>query len=44
MFLWKADLQKDDLSTVKVFFCDIIGCSNGVYNFILTTGVIFAVK
>ena len=28
-------LQKNDLNTVKVIFCDLIGDSIGVYNFVL---------
>ena len=33
MFLLKIYLQKNDLNTVKVIFCDAIGCSNRAYNF-----------
>ena len=35
LFLLKTYLKLNDLKTVKVIFCDAIGCSIGVYNFIL---------
>ena len=31
----KIHLQKNDLNTIKVIFCDIMVCVIGVYNFIL---------
>ena len=34
-FIFKIYSQKNDLDTVKVIFCDIIGCSIRVYNFML---------
>ena len=40
---WNNDLylslkfiyKKNDLNTVKVIFCDLVGCSIEIYNFIL---------
>ena len=33
MFLLKIYLQKNDLSTTKVIFCDVIRCFIGEYDF-----------
>ena len=35
IFLLKVYLQKHDLNTVKVDYCDMIGCSIRVCNFII---------
>ena len=36
MFLLKIYFQKNDLNTKEVIFYYIIGCSIGVYNFMLS--------
>ena len=35
IFLLKISVKKNDQNTVKVIFNDVIGCSIGVYNFII---------
>ena len=35
IFLLKRYYKKNDLNTVKIIFCNVIGCSIGVYNFLL---------
>ena len=40
-FKYSFNLQNSELNTVEFIFCELIGCSIGVYNFLLLKSVFF---